>query len=649
MVIYFIDRNKNTDTPGQIQYCVGDVIVQKDSNRYEVQLCGLDGMRTLCSVVYSFSMPVQTKSKKIFEFDPLAGRSGNEKVLKFLTSVFKEQAINNFFEDALHICAFKKDSWNADILSNFYGFTIDKPQKDNIESNSAQRKYFFEYFPSKAKLLFDELIKSNNGAEDVFRKIRAQYSEEYTRAFKFFKTEHPESNIYYGFPDKQHQSANQKRIPREKLKKLLFQWRVDKAIELGVQDWDILRYRDVLSISENAPASIESLTACGLRARNIKRFGTEIINLINKDFAVIDLPPKENVNKKKDIQENETISVCVQSTQDVVKKKPEHRDESGLPPEEAKYVSSLPIMAVLEKWRNKVTTFQELYPWQVLAYCEMEKIALIRPSNLTLLKCCGVSRETMNVYGADILNIVKRFYPLEFKPRKTESEAPLECSIKKEVTATDALVKAELSDWRRMEAKKKSISVSQFMSMSQLKLILNTKPTSKDDLKKCGLRYGFISLYGDKIIEIVNKHKNVDHKIKSKALIETQHDESPQKEEFDYRRYAKMYPDVARSLSSTIVKSFLMYKSGISLCDIALDRKMTETTVGMHLAKCIEKGFLDAHEIVNVETYNKIAETALSHPDDRKLSRIFDECEGKYEYTQIRYVISDLKAKQLLK
>lgn len=161
--------------------------------------------------------------------------------------------------------------------------------------------------------------------------------------------------------------------------------------------------------------------------------------------------------------------------------------------------------------------------------------------------------------------------------RKTKQTAPARISIGKE------RIIETLSAWRKEKAA--SMEVPEYMILwnESLRDIANKEPLTIDELACINRISGaFLAKYGDTVIQMIT----------CPAL------EKPKKE--------KRTP--------SFVQQVEMYKSGMSIEDIAKERGIQPGTVLSNLYRGVKHGLLDITNLVSQELYDKAEAFVNSHP-----------------------------------
>jgi ATP-dependent DNA helicase RecQ len=93
--------------------------------------------------------------------------------------------------------------------------------------------------------------------------------------------------------------------------------------------------------------------------------------------------------------------------------------------------------------------------------------------------------------------------------------------------------------------------------------------------------------------------------------------------------------------SDTVTESLMLFRSGLDVNAIAVQRKLKTTTVYSHLANCIEQGKLKLSDVIDLKEgeVNLIHEMLLTLDDGQNtLKPVFDALDGMYDYHILRCV-----------
>jgi ATP-dependent DNA helicase RecQ len=101
----------------------------------------------------------------------------------------------------------------------------------------------------------------------------------------------------------------------------------------------------------------------------------------------------------------------------------------------------------------------------------------------------------------------------------------------------------------------------------------------------------------------------------------------------------------AEPAEPTVDVTFALYRSGLSIDEIAERRSLSAITIENHVAELLEAGRLDdVSSLVELEQYRAVERAAREHGVER-LKPIHDALGGAVRYREIRFVVADLKRK----
>lgn len=98
-------------------------------------------------------------------------------------------------------------------------------------------------------------------------------------------------------------------------------------------------------------------------------------------------------------------------------------------------------------------------------------------------------------------------------------------------------------------------------------------------------------------------------------------------------------------IAETIIKTLDYLKTGLKPSQIAVKRKLTESTIYGHVAELIGNGHLEVSDFISQEKYMKVAE-AIRDVQSEKLSEIKSSCGEDISYSDIKMVLADVQRKE---
>ena len=87
--------------------------------------------------------------------------------------------------------------------------------------------------------------------------------------------------------------------------------------------------------------------------------------------------------------------------------------------------------------------------------------------------------------------------------------------------------------------------------------------------------------------------------------------------------------------------SYRMFKSGMSVVDIAKERNLVPTTIYSHLARYVSQGVLRADEVVDEKKLNLIRRIIKGLGEVNNLNDIKQLCPSDVSYCDIRIAIAE--------
>lgn len=88
-----------------------------------------------------------------------------------------------------------------------------------------------------------------------------------------------------------------------------------------------------------------------------------------------------------------------------------------------------------------------------------------------------------------------------------------------------------------------------------------------------------------------------------------------------------------------------MFKSGLTISEIAKERQFVETTIQGHLAHFIPTGAIKITDLIAEETYKEL-KAIMQQTSYDSLSELKNKIDDKFTYTDIRMVANDLKSQE---
>ena len=198
MIIYYLRKSDESFTLDESAFCLGDlVVISLPKKHYRLMVFGAAGATTIDSVDFVGFCPAITGDTILLRFDPVNGRNGNVRLLKWLSSVFQRPEVKAFFNEAVRISTFKESRWDAKVLADLYSLSpIQQEPHQTSRQIMAPAKAFIDYFGDTIKDEYYELIATGLKQSEAFKRLKSSHPRDFTKAFKLFKKENPEKTIY---------------------------------------------------------------------------------------------------------------------------------------------------------------------------------------------------------------------------------------------------------------------------------------------------------------------------------------------------------------------------------------------------------------------------------------------------------------------
>ena len=202
----------------------------------------------------------------------------------------------------------------------------------------------------------------------------------------------------------------------------------------------------------------------------------------------------------------------------------------------------------------------------------------------------------------------KKINLVQAKKKKTEKIEPLSKRVRKEKPILNSLFE-KLRIVRNDLAKQQNVPPYMVFNDATLKDMADKKPLTEDQMENIsGVGEYKLDNYGRFFLEVINDDFNKG------------------------RKQGKAY-------RSTVD----LYKSGMSVEEISIKRKVQSTTVMSHLAQGISGGEeIDVFDFVSIDEYKKVKRSFIENGREQKLKPIFDALNEEVEYGKIRICLSHI-------
>ena len=141
--------------------------------------------------------------------------------------------------------------------------------------------------------------------------------------------------------------------------------------------------------------------------------------------------------------------------------------------------------------------------------------------------------------------------------------------------------------------------------------------TEKELLEITGMGKTRVSKYGEEILEVINTYckENGINKLNEQK----KEDKKPTKQ-----------------------ITFELFKSGLSVKDIAKERSLTAGTIESHLASYIPSGDVDILELIDIKKYKKII-NAIEETKFKNLTELKEKVDKSFTFMELRMVLLSME------
>ncbi len=175
-----------------------------------------------------------------------------------------------------------------------------------------------------------------------------------------------------------------------------------------------------------------------------------------------------------------------------------------------------------------------------------------------------------------------------------------------------------LINWREVKAQELDLPVSKIILQKVLLEIAEKLPCTAAELKSIkGMGGVKIKQFGSEILEVIIQYR------KSKGM------DVP----------FGVEEELAKTKMNTAQITFALFKKGEKINEIAIERKISETTVYSHLSKFVENGELSVMDVISKDKVEAIL-SQLESARFNSLRDVFDSMNSKYSFDEIRLVIA---------
>ncbi len=171
--------------------------------------------------------------------------------------------------------------------------------------------------------------------------------------------------------------------------------------------------------------------------------------------------------------------------------------------------------------------------------------------------------------------------------------------------------------------------------------LTNFLPTNTSHLLKItGFGENKVNAYGDRFLAIIKAYM-LEHDLTSNMDALPENKKKSQKTKTDtYTSAVSKKDKVIAKKTDTKEQTYLLYKQGSSLTEIANQRKMALTTIEGHLTPYIASGKLNINDFVSTKKQDLITNALKDFKQELGINPIKNVLPSDISYTEIRYMIA---------
>jgi len=193
----------------------------------------------------------------------------------------------------------------------------------------------------------------------------------------------------------------------------------------------------------------------------------------------------------------------------------------------------------------------------------------------------------------------------------------------------------QLKGWRNNIASVNNLPTYMILQLKSMHEMSNLLPLAKEHLLAInGFGKKKVETYGVEIIEIIKEYAE-ENGLKSKF-------ETPELIKFVSIKKEKAEKKEKVEKKDTKLISLELFKQGMDVQQIAIEREMIERTIEGHLAQLIELGEITINKLVSKEKI-QIIENYFENAEEFKLSPAKEALGDDYSWAELKYVLSHLK------
>lgn len=202
------------------------------------------------------------------------------------------------------------------------------------------------------------------------------------------------------------------------------------------------------------------------------------------------------------------------------------------------------------------------------------------------------------------------------------------------VTTIDSQLAETLKIWRLSKTRSMNLRAFQILTNRTLNEIATVKPRTLEQLGYInGVGLSTVSRFGEDIIKIVNGDSvNVQSVTESLSSKKTTTSSARSTQSLSSRQ----------SSQKTWEITYDLFRSGMSVLEIANNRGVTVDTIYNHILRYVDSGELDAHQFVSEDIINKVRQFKLENPESDGLKVIREGLNEEVSYNEIRFALKCL-------
>jgi hypothetical protein len=208
---------------------------------------------------------------------------------------------------------------------------------------------------------------------------------------------------------------------------------------------------------------------------------------------------------------------------------------------------------------------------------------------------------------------------LQVRAQAVLQKTALTAKKKKISTRKDPLLALKLRELRDEIRIAESIPAFQIFTQETLYAMCDILPRTLAELLKVkGMGKARVSKYGDEILETIEEY------CKTNGI-------------------NKLNEQKKEDKKSTKQISFELFKSGLSLKEIAKERSLTTGTIENHLANFIPSGEIDVLELMELKRYKKIRNAIEEVGTVKGLTALKEKVDANYTYMELKMVLMSME------